>query len=279
MKLTILIDNNSLIDRYLFAEPALSIYIEAEGKRILFDTGYSDGFLRNAQRLGIDLTNLDYVVLSHGHLDHSWGLVPLIRLFTNAFFEGNHPRTARLIAHPEVCMSRSYKDIPEIGSILSAEKLGMHFDLHLTKYPLQITDRLWFLGEIDRKTSYEAVEPLGKIIRGDEEQNDFVIDDTALAYRTDQGLIIITGCSHSGVCNIIETARRVCSEDRVIDIIGGLHLQNPGEEQLVGTVRFLKKVSPQVVHACHCTDLSSKITLSKVLNLAEAGSGLVLEYE
>lgn len=278
MKLTILIDNNSLIDRYLVAEPALSIFIEADGKRILFDTGYSDGYIRKAQKLGIDLLNLDYVVLSHGHLDHTWGLVPLIRLYTDALFEGNIPQKPQLVAHPDVFISRSYKNIPEIGSILSEDKVGRHFNLNLSRKPFQLTEHLWFMGEINRRTDFEGDKPLGKLTTGSSEQEDFILDDTALAYHSDQGLIIITGCSHSGICNITEAARKVCNESRVVDIIGGLHLQKPGEEKMLGTVDHLKQVSPAVVHACHCTDLESKTTLSQTINLAEAGSGLVLEY-
>ncbi len=72
MRLTVLVDNNTFIDQYLLGEPAVSYYIEAENKKILFDVGYSDVFLQNAAKLGIDLTQLDMLVFSHGHLDHTW---------------------------------------------------------------------------------------------------------------------------------------------------------------------------------------------------------------
>lgn len=72
MKLTVLVDNNTLIDRYFVGEPALSFFIEVGGENILFDTVYSDAFLKNAERMGINLRELDVVVLSHGHVDHTW---------------------------------------------------------------------------------------------------------------------------------------------------------------------------------------------------------------
>jgi 7,8-dihydropterin-6-yl-methyl-4-(beta-D-ribofuranosyl)aminobenzene 5'-phosphate synthase len=75
MKLTVLADNITLIDHYLNGEPCLSSLIETEGNKILFDTGYSDVFFRNAQKMGTSLFDLDYIMLSHGHLDHTWGLV------------------------------------------------------------------------------------------------------------------------------------------------------------------------------------------------------------
>ena len=107
---------------------------------------------------------------------------------------------------------------------------------------------------------------------------DFLIDDSALAYKSPEGLIIITGCSHSGICNIVEYARKVCGDDRVVDIIGGFHLLNPSKEQMNGTIEYMKSMHPASVHACHCTDLNSKIALSSVVNIKEVGVGLILEF-
>lgn len=278
MKITVLMDNNTLIDRYLIAEPALSIFIEADGKRVLFDTGYTGGYIRNALRLGIDLEELDYVVLSHGHLDHTWGLVPLIQLFTDALFEDRTIKKPSLVAHPDVFASRRHGDKPEIGMLLTQEKLGSFFNLQISQAPIKLTDKLWFLGEIERLNSFEAREPLGKILIDGQVRNDFITDDSALVYESKDGLIIITGCSHSGVCNIIETARKICSDDRIIDIIGGFHLQKPSEHLLDGTISYLEKIKPETLHACHCTDLDSKLKLARSFNIKEVGSGLILEY-
>ncbi|MBN1222691.1 MAG: MBL fold metallo-hydrolase, partial [Candidatus Aminicenantes bacterium] len=108
---------------------------------------------------------------------------------------------------------------------------------------------------------------------------DRLLDDTALAYKSPQGLVVITGCSHSGICNIVEQAKRLCKEERILDIVGGLHLLNPSIEQLQGTLEYMKHLNPKEMHACHCTDLNSKIALSRVANLKEVGVGLILEYE
>ena len=108
--------------------------------------------------------------------------------------------------------------------------------------------------------------------------DDIVIEDSALVYKTPNGLVVISGCSHSGICNIIEYARYVCEDPRVCDVIGGFHLQNPSRRQLEGTLAYLKDLQPELVHACHCTDLASKIALSRVVNLEEVGVGLSLQY-
>ena len=279
MKLTVLVDNNTLIDRYFYGEPGASYFIEDEGKKILFDVGYSDVFIKNAQKLNIDLLNLDFVVLSHGHLDHTWGLDPLIRLYTEAIIENLNHKNPIIIAHPLIFYTKKNNGLNEIGSIISEVKLSKHFNIKLSKEPVWLTKKLVFLGEIERKNDFEVKIPIGKIVINNSENDDYLLDDSALVYKSSTGLIIITSCSHSGICNIIEYAKKICEENRITDIIGGFHLLEPSKEQLQGTLEYMKKLKPYEVHACHCTDLNSKIALSKVINLREVGVGLKLEYK
>ncbi|HIH94439.1 TPA: MBL fold metallo-hydrolase [Methanosarcina acetivorans] len=279
MKLTVLVDNNTLIDRYFFAEPGLSFLLEYSGARVLFDTGYSDIFLTNARKMGLSLLDLDYLVLSHGHLDHSWGLEPLIRLFTEAGIERLPGRSPVLVAHPLAFESKKIEGIGEIGSLFTPKKLSEHFRLQLSGTPFWLSERLVFLGEIPRNFTFEAEAAIGYVrdIKGNKIP-DLLPDDTALVYRAETGLVIITGCSHSGICNITEYAKEVCGDSRVLDIVGGFHLLEPSKERMRGTLDYLKKLDPECIHACHCTDLNSKIELSKVCRLKEVGVGLQIEY-
>jgi 7,8-dihydropterin-6-yl-methyl-4-(beta-D-ribofuranosyl)aminobenzene 5'-phosphate synthase len=279
MKLTVLLDNNTLIDRYLRGEPGVSYFIETGDAKILFDVGYSETFIENAQKLGIDLLDIDFLVLSHGHLDHTWGLGPLIRLRTEAMLDRRAVKRPRLVAHPAVFSSRRYKDVPELGSVLSEEKLERHFDLQLSREPVRITEKLQFLGEIERRNDFEAQKSHGHILQAGGEVPDTLPDDTALAYQSPGGLMIVTGCSHSGICNIVEYAKKVCGEERVVDIIGGFHLLNPDERQMQGTVECMRRIASTALHACHCTDLRSKSELSHVAPIKEVGVGLVLELQ
>lgn len=278
MKLSVLVDNNTFIDQYFVGEPALSFFIEEDGKRILFDTGYSNAFLKNANKLEIDLRNLDYVVLSHGHADHTWGLSHLIRLYMEAKLEKMNINIPTVIGHPLV-FNTKLDSTGEIGSFLSYDKVSHHFPTRLSKEPLWLTDRLVFLGEIKRTIDFEGTDPMGQVVTDEGIINDFLIDDTAIVYKSEKGLVIITGCSHSGICNMIEYAKEVCQEDSVSDIIGGFHLQNPTKTQLENTVDFIKKLEPATLHACHCTDLHSKIALSSAATLEEVGVGLQLFYQ
>ncbi|MED1013965.1 MBL fold metallo-hydrolase [Bacillus mycoides] len=226
----------------------------------------------------IDLRNLDWVALSHGHVDHTWGLTHLIRLHMEAKGEHIIHNTPTIIGHPLVFESKLLDPVGEIGSILSYNKLSRHFPIRLSKQPFWLTDKLVFLGEVKRKFDFEGKEVMGKVSTTKEEFDDYVSDDTALVYKSSEGLVIMVGCAHSGICNIIEYAKEVCEEERIVDIIGGFHLLNPSNFQLENTVKYIKEIRPNKLHASHCTDLHSKIALSTVADIEEVGVGLQLEY-
>lgn len=277
MKLTVLVDNNTIIDRYFLAEPGLSFLIQDNDSTVLFDTGYSDVFLKNAQKLGLNLAFVDYVAISHGHLDHTWGLEPLIKYYTELAIARLPYKKPALVAHPKTFVSVYDDKFPEFGSLLSEQKLSRHFKLQLSEGPQHLGSRLTYLGQVPRRNNFEGLKTFGRKEGAGSDDN--VVEDSALVYRSSRGLVIITGCSHSGICNIIEYAREVCGDERVIDIIGGLHLMNPSKEQLQGTLAYLKALQPETVRACHCTDLPSKIALSTVSNLKEVGVGMEIEYD
>jgi len=276
MKLTVLVDNNTLIDRYFLAEPGLSFLIEDDDRCILFDTGYSDIFITNAQKMGKDLSNLDFIVLSHSHIDHTWGIEPLIRYLTEMDIEHRPCRHPALVAHPESLTGVSAEGIREIGALVSQNRLAKQFELQLSKTPRYLTEHLVFLGQIPRTNKFETPQTFGK--KDGSNIGDTVMDDSALVYKAAEGIVIITGCSHAGICNIIDYAKIVCKDSRVLDVIGGFHLQRPCASRLAGTLAYFKTLAPASVHACHCTDLASKIALSRVVNLKEVGVGLSLQY-
>ena len=155
MSLTVLVDNNTLTDRYFTGEPGLSFLLETAGKKILFDTGYSGLFLANAGKMGIDLLDLDVVVLSHGHLDHTGGLVPLVRLLTEATIEGMPHHVPELVAHPLCFCPKEKSPLQNNGSILDETEVRRQFPVTLSCQPVWITDDLVFLGEIPRKFPFE----------------------------------------------------------------------------------------------------------------------------
>ena len=189
LRLTVLVDNNTLTDRYFTGEPGLSFLLETAGKKILFDTGYSGVFLANAGKMGIDLRDLDHVVLSHGHLDHTGGLVTLVRLLTEATIEDIPYRVPELIAHPFCFCPREKIPLQNIGSILDESEIRRQFPVNLSRQPVWITDDLVFLGEIPRRFSFEQTEPGKRRIRFPDGRTepDQLLDDSALVFRSGAG--------------------------------------------------------------------------------------------
>jgi 7,8-dihydropterin-6-yl-methyl-4-(beta-D-ribofuranosyl)aminobenzene 5'-phosphate synthase len=273
MELTILVDNNTLIDRYLLGEPGLSLHLRTDAGQVLFDCGYSGVACTNAARLGIALPEIDTVVLSHGHLDHSWGLAHLVSFLTEQAFEDRPVPRPRLLAHPEALSPRNAPDGRPIGGLLSRAILAEYFELELSREPVAISDRLVFLGEIPRRTDFEKPAPSGTRLTADGPVPDTVPDDTALAWLGRDGLVIVTGCSHAGIGNIVEQARAVTGERRLAAVIGGLHLLGPEPQGLAATVEFLRRLRPAALYPCHCTSLAAKSALARAAPVIEVGAG------
>jgi 7,8-dihydropterin-6-yl-methyl-4-(beta-D-ribofuranosyl)aminobenzene 5'-phosphate synthase len=274
MRLTVLVDNQASFA--LRGEWGLSFFIEAEGQRILFDFGVSDLFLTNAARLKIDLLKLDCLILSHGHVDHAWGLDWLLK----SYLLQQLPLEKRptLIAHPLALAPKFSSNGIEGGILLHEAVLKRNLKkTNFAKEPVWLSEHLVCLGEIERKI--EKKQAMGETVISDALTADYLWDDTALAYKLPQGLVIITGCSHSGLCNIVRQAQTICNEERIVDIIGGFHLLNPTPDRLQETVAFLKTINPGQLHPCHCTDLSSKMALGQVSSVKEVYCGLELNYE
>lgn len=186
-------------------EHGLSIYIEFEDKKYLLDFGASDLYLKNAEKMNIDLKSCDYFVLSHGHNDHGNGL---------KYFQYK-----TLICHPDVFVKRFKKSTDQyIGLNMDENQISEKYDLITSKEPYFIENNVCFLGEIPKQLegSKYYIENNG---------DDLFTDDSALVFNTKKGLIIFSGCSHSGIENIVNYSKKVLNEDKVFMLIGGYHLK------------------------------------------------------
>ncbi len=266
MKLKVLEDNNTFINMYYLGEPAVSYYIEDGNDRILFDVGYSDAFIKNAEKMNINLSKVNKLVISHGHDDHTGGL--------KYFF--SEKRNVDLISHPE---SFNYKENNTglyIGTSLKKEELTKVCNLNLSRKPVKISEHITYLGEIPISNSFEPRYVIGKTIINEEKIDDKIEEDSAIVYKCEKGLFIITGCSHSGICNIIEYAKKVCNDDRVYGVIGGFHLFEDNEK-LQNTIQYFKDNDIKLLYPCHCVSLEAKIEMAKQLRIYEVGVGLELD--
>lgn len=259
MKLTVLTDNSP--GYYLLAEHGLSYLLEITGRQILFDTGQTDVFLQNARKLNLNIPKLvDTVVLSHGHYDHGNGL--------------RHLSAMRLITHPSAFIKRygKGKDIP-IGLDQSREELESKFTVITSEDPWFINDQIIFSGGIPRLNDFESQETSFCDEYGND---DFVPDDAALFLIEDGELIIVSGCAHSGICNMVEHAVKVTGINRIRAVIGGFHLKDRGH-QTMETIRYLKDRSVGRVMPSHCTELDALVAFRLEFGIRQLKTGAVLE--
>lgn len=269
MKLTVLVDNNTLIDRYYYGEPAVSYYIEDGDQRILWDTGYSDLCLTNAALLGISLMDLTTIAISHGHNDHTRGLEALCTQLDLSQVE--------LVAHPLAFAPKRDDHQQPIGSPLTTQKLVDRCQMRFSDIPVKLSPHITFLGEIPHTLPYEPRRAIGQRLTTDGWIEDFLPDDTALVYESPLGLYIITACSHSGICNICEYAKDVTGDHRIRGIIGGFHLFGLSL-QLSSTIVYFQDNHITDLYPCHCVDFTAKSAINDILPVNEVGVGLTLEW-
>ncbi len=271
MKLTVLVDDSIFEHKQLLAEHGLSFYIEVDGKKILFDTGETDVFIHNAKKLGIDLSDLDYIVLSHGHYDHTCGL--------KHYIEQIAPTAARkpvLLTHPDSFLSKTEQDCANIGMNITRAELEKHFEIKTTIEPYKISESMIFLGQIPRNNDFEAQEPICHIEKDGTLNDDFVWEDSALLYQSEDSISIITGCSHSGICNIVDYAATLSGQKKISAIIGGFHLCDTPCDILQKIISHLKKYDIEAIYPCHCTDFEAKVAFAKEFFVKNAGVGFAI---
>ncbi|MBP6978199.1 MAG: MBL fold metallo-hydrolase [Lentimicrobiaceae bacterium] len=243
------------------AEHGLSYLVEFGGIRLLFDTGQSNLFLRNALTMGIDMTHIDTIVLSHGHFDHGNGLT---------FLTGG-----KLVCHPGCFVKRYRKaDSSYIGLTSPEEEINNEFELLKTNAPYKIIETIFFLGEIPRLTDFESIKTPFELEGG---IPDFVMDDSAVALLTGEGLFVVTGCGHAGIVNTLEYARKVTGESRIFGIIGGFHLKKV-DRQTKETIRYLRKNGVQHVFPSHCTQPPALSVFSRTFKTNHTKTGDILKF-
>lgn len=241
------------------AEWGLSILVEADGTIILLDTGMSFSAVHNAQVMGVDMTAVDRIVLSHGHSDHTGGLREVLR----------RRGKVEVVAHPDVWAAKyvrrdgkaevEYNGIPFSGEEL--EGLGARFSL--AKEPVRITDRIMTTGEIPMLTDYELIEDNLFTREGGALQPDRLADDLAVIIDTGFGLVVVLGCAHRGIVNTLRHAQNLTGKELVYAAIGGTHLLRASDERVERTIVALKEMGVQRLGVSHCTGFHASMRLAQ----------------
>jgi len=250
-----------------FAEHGFSmlvrIFVDQERWSILFDTGVSsNGVLMNAKRMGIDISEVSYVVLSHGHYDHFGGLQAIVKAVNKIDLP--------IIAHEDMVKRRGnaslsgnireYPLFPNLKQLTPAKIIN-------TKKPYLIANDLACItGEIPRKTTFEKGLTQNKIYDENSWKTDLlVLDDRALVINIkDKGLVIISGCAHAGIINTIRYAQQITGLTHVYAILGGFHLAGKEfEERIEPTMEELKEINPELIVPSHCTGWRALISIAQ----------------
>ena len=236
----------------------VSVFQGSEKTSILFDAGYSKiGVLHNVEQLEIDLGVIDTMVLSHRHLDHTAGLYALLESLT---------MPVTMVVHPEAFIADRYlkqKDgsIVQFPNILSRDKLKDYgVNIMENADPLLIAGGcIGVTGTVERTTGFEKGMPNALTEKDGEMEKDPVADDQALfLHLKNRGLVVISGCSHSGIINTIRYSMKLSGLDNVHAVMGGFHLTGPLYAPIVpDTVSALKEMAPEVIVPMHCTGWSS----------------------
>jgi 7,8-dihydropterin-6-yl-methyl-4-(beta-D-ribofuranosyl)aminobenzene 5'-phosphate synthase len=261
INISILVENTVGVSRDIKGEWGLSIYIEINNNyHILFDTGADDALLQNARTMKVNLNDVDILILSHGHFDHTGGLRAFLKYLQ---------KPIEVIAHPHLFNERYartkekiiYNGIP--FKTVELESLGAQFNF--IKVPKEISPGVFVSGEVPRIRNLKNDKKL-VIFQNQEECPDPLLDDMSLYIVTPSGLVVILGCAHAGIENIIEHGRNITGVKKIHTILGGTHLGTLSDSERDETIDYLKSLNLNLLSANHCTGLAAISKLANIFN-------------
>lgn len=250
VRLTVLCENSVGRPNGTIGEHGFACLIETASGMLLFDTGTGAGILHNAQVLGRNLALVRTVVLSHGHYDHTGGLLDVL----------SRTGPVEVIAHPGIFAERYWAGEHEQRSIgipfarQHLESFGARFDLR--RQYSKVAAGVHFSGEIPRVTPFETGDP--HLMAASSDRGlipDSFPDDASLVLETGRGLVLLVGCAHAGLVNILEMVREQTGCTHLYAVLGGTHLAPASDEQFAGTVRALRAFGVERIGVSHCTGL------------------------
>lgn len=263
MKIVTLIENTLEDNSTLIKEHGLSIFIETEEGNILFDTGQSGNFILNAEKLNINLNKVDFIVLSHGHYDHAGGMKPLLeyiqtkpKLYVSQYFFLNSQKYYLL---DESKSNLKYIGIDFNESYILDKNIPINY---INSYSYALTSKINIISNFQRSCNFESLNKNMKIKINDKFYTDSFDDEIALTIDTPKGLLVIVGCSHLGIVNIVNSIIKRTNK-KIYGIIGGTHLIEADTHRINKTIQYLKDMNIQLIGVSHCTGKNAIETLKK----------------
>jgi 7,8-dihydropterin-6-yl-methyl-4-(beta-D-ribofuranosyl)aminobenzene 5'-phosphate synthase len=242
-KSLILCVGNTVYKRGMLAEHGLSIWLRDTEKNYLLDTGQGLTLLHNLEKLNLSIDALDGVFISHGHYDHAGGLEDILKINPGL----------RVYAHPAI-FNKKYtlhqEEYREAGFKLQRKDID---NFKETKGVIKVSDNLWAITGIPFYNNFEKVNPDFVVDKGRGFEADLLEDELSLFLETPSGLIIISGCSHRGIINLLEQIKKVTGGKKVQAIIGGLHLVEANQERINKTINYFEKEAIEYFYPLHCS--------------------------
>lgn len=244
--ITTIIENSSSAEN-LAAEHGLSIFIENEDFQVLYDTGASPRFLKNAKGMGIDLTGVDALVLSHGHYDHTGGVISYLT-------EREKPQKIYLGKNFfEERYAEKKEGLLDISALIKEEtllKTGIPIQV-VKEQPMELAKGIWLLSGFTPDNTMESLSPLMLHCTEKGIETDPFTDEVVIVLKTEKELVMISGCSHIGIVNMCSRVKRLFGQP-ITTFIGGTHLMEADEERIKYTCERLEKLGVKRLGACHC---------------------------
>ena len=264
LKITIL---STMLAEEGMGEWGFATLVEADGRRVLFDTGlHPETVLQNARELGIDLSSVTDVVLSHHHGDHTGGLLALRRELSKK----SPTAMSRIHVAPGIFLSRrrpgSEEELNSTIAVKSAmEATGAVFVEH--RKPEEIFPGVWLTGPVPRPNPERYWGPPASIVTGSGLVPDSIPEDMSLLVNTDKGFVVVAGCGHAGTVNTVEYARRILGTKPAYAIIGGLHLFAAPDSALAWTAARLRSAQLGYLLGAHCTGIEAVFRIRELASL------------
>ena len=271
LKFTVVVDNcvSPGAKAPFRAQHGLAVLIDTGANKILFDAGPSDIVIHNLGLLGVHPRELDAIVLSHGHYDHTGGLASVLTMAAKKIPVFSHPD----IFKPRYAVEGSnckYVGVPFTKECLT--HLGA--DFRPVEEPVELVPNLWISGPVPRETVYEEGDIRLVVAEGDcgcvtgelptVYSRDPLLDDMAIFIRCSKGLVVLGGCAHSGIINMINHGLKVTGAIKVHGLLGGTHLGPTSDPQKNATIGALEWFNPDFIASNHCTGFPMMARLSQV---------------
>jgi len=287
MKLTVLSENHTLFPN-LTAEYGLSVYLEKGDTRLLFDAGLYGACMDNAGTLGIDLDTLTAIAFSHNHRDHCGGFVRLacerhpvcpVYAHTGFFRRKWWDHSADPIEQPTHADTLELVGPPMDVAFLAQQ--GITGFRLLPGDVFSLGDGVYLVGNFPIDTGMEIVHPASVMEMPDGSMvRDTFRDEQVCVIKTARGLVVLTGCAHNGIINILRTVQQRFSGERIIAVFGGTHLVPPNEERIGKTAAFFAESGIDCVGVCHCTGPNALAVISQqVPGYVRTGTGFTWQTE